>query len=125
MGAAMSDHKQCAERVYDPGTVLGRPCSRRAVRHHGGKWWCAIHSPEAVEARNEKKRARWAEDEKSWRHANALRDARAEVVKQAKAWRVNSAGQPVGTFDHERYREALIGLAAAVDALLALEEGKP
>lgn len=47
----MSDKPRCSKRVYS-GTFTGHICNNAGKVHNGGKWYCAIHDPVRVAARN-------------------------------------------------------------------------
>ena len=53
----MTEHIGCAEQVYHTITFHFRPCSRRGVIEHEGRWYCRQHGPAAVGERRAKRRA--------------------------------------------------------------------
>jgi hypothetical protein len=121
---AGAKHK-CAATVTEPGAWHRHPCQRAGKVYENGAWWCGIHAPSADAKRREKRSERWKIEERAMRRRNAIRDAHAEVLKAAREWRASD-------FSHERHEDAALAggrghtdserkLAAAVDALVALE----
>jgi uncharacterized Zn finger protein (UPF0148 family) len=54
--------KQCSEKVFPSGlygSFHGYSCSKPATVERDGKWYCKIHDPEYVKAKDAKKRAKW------------------------------------------------------------------
>jgi len=56
--------EQCCAKVYAPGAFNRFPCANRAKVEVAGKWYCGTHNPDAVAKREEKQRARWAEEDR-------------------------------------------------------------
>lgn len=53
---------RCAAKVWAPGAYRSYQCEATGkVVLADGSTWCGTHSPEAVERREEKRRARWAQ----------------------------------------------------------------
>lgn len=67
------ERKQCFKQVFsgERCDMGGHPCTRNATVFANGNWWCGIHSPEAVAARDKAKRERWDKE-------RALEDAKWE-----------------------------------------------
>jgi len=49
---------KCSERVYHDSWGHGSSCQRPATKEHNGKWYCATHHPDAVQARRDKQNAK-------------------------------------------------------------------
>ena len=45
--------EQCSERVYRGREVSGWMCSKPAKVERGGKWYCTVHDPERVAAKQQ------------------------------------------------------------------------
>ena len=60
----MADEK-CSGKVYPPGrfgSFLPRRCQKNGTVPEGDKWFCGIHSTAAKDKREQKRRARRAEE---------------------------------------------------------------
>lgn len=75
----MSEKPVCSEKVSDPYRFGGRQCEQKAKYQVNGIWFCGIHNPEAVKARDLKMRSKWDADSKAWteRRAREVYDAKA------------------------------------------------
>ena len=74
------DREPCSQHVFSGGRdVSGHQCYKRGVVKCGGKWYCAIHDPEAVakrrEAQTKKYRAEQARQIKFWNREKRAYDA--------------------------------------------------
>jgi ferric-dicitrate binding protein FerR (iron transport regulator) len=78
----MKIKKQCCKRVFPRerwGAFHEYNCTKPAIIERNGKWYCKIHDPEYVDAKNKEKHERWnaeAEAQREvWRRENAIRKA--------------------------------------------------
>lgn len=94
----------------------GCHCEHTATHREGSEPRCGTHSREAVARRKSRFSERMASMRAMRERGEALWRARAEVVEQAKHWRTDTPGA--------RQRSCENWLAAAVDALLALESSQ-
>lgn len=92
-------------------------CEHVASHHEDGEPRCGTHSKQAIAARTVRFRERSAAEAAARERSYALLRARGEVIQQAKAWYAELR-------DGVAPGERTLGLAAAVNALLALEGAK-
>ena len=71
----MTDKKQCSEKVWDGWHHF--PCQRPAKVERDGKWYCGIHDPEYIKAKNQAKEEKWEAENK----ANEIKWAREVKIK--------------------------------------------
>jgi len=71
---------KCSERVYHDSWGHGSSCQRPATKEHGGKWYCATHHPDAVQARRDKQNAK---DEARTKRAIEEANAKMLTIKRA------------------------------------------
>jgi hypothetical protein len=64
------DPKRCYEAVW--GDFRHHQCHRRGIIEAEGKRWCKQHSPEAVRARNEKRKAESEVKMAKWNYYSRL-----------------------------------------------------
>ena len=99
----MSAHK-CEESVRVPGRwPRFNPCGKSAKVENNGKWYCGIHSPDAVAARRAKSDAKWQANRAAMQ---AQSDLEAERKRRA-----------------ECYPDLLAACEAALEAMLRNDFG--
>lgn len=52
--------EKCNERIWPLGAYHSSSCGRTGKVEVNGIWYCGIHSPEAKQRREDKRKARWA-----------------------------------------------------------------
>jgi hypothetical protein len=57
-------NQPCCAKVNAPGSFHLSPCANKAKVEVDGKLYCGTHNPDAVAKREEKLRARWAEEDR-------------------------------------------------------------
>lgn len=73
--------EKCTAKVYGRDRFASfhpYPCSRKGKVQREGKWYCAIHDPEAVKTRDAERRNKWNADwkkkEEAWEREAILRE---------------------------------------------------
>jgi len=71
----MTEKHQCSENVFEVDG-FDHQCQKTATVERNGKWYCTIHDPEYINAKREKRNAKWDAERKARKERYALDDAR-------------------------------------------------
>jgi uncharacterized Zn finger protein (UPF0148 family) len=103
-------NEQCSRRVYRAGQFLGGSCSKPAKVQVDGKWYCAMHNPEKVEARRKKANDKWNAEAALATYERKVREVGTMVLVAAMDWYEGGASSE---------------LRKAIETLRALKKAKP
>ena len=83
----MADKHKCAERVFsgERWDIRGHMCQLNGVVERDGKWFCRIHDPEKVKAKQEARSAKWVEEGRVAALKREIAAAEKAVVSAARA----------------------------------------
>lgn len=107
---------QCCKRIYSGARwdIGGHPCARNATVQQDGRWWCSMHTPEAVARQEAAKDARWRAEREA---EEAVRDAARALAQRL------GGGQPDYDTFSRRYTGGVALTKAEAEALIARLEG--